>query len=1045
MRQKLRLLSVIWLLLSSLIGYAQKQSISGAIISTEDNSPLPGVSVQIKGTSVGTTTNSEGKYKISVAKGDALIFSFVGFVTQEIKIANQSEINIKLETDTKVLGEVVVTALGIERDKKALGYALQAVKGSDIVQARETNLVNALSGKIAGIQVTSSNGTPGASARILIRGINSIGGNNQPLFVVDGIPIDNTTFNSASPSATAPNVTVDYGNGASALNPDDVENISVLKGANAAALYGSRAANGVILITTKSGKGTKGIGITVNSNITFESPFRLPDYQNSYGQGAGGKFEYKDGKGGGVNDGVDESWGPKLDGRLLPQYNSPIDANGNRIATPWVANPDNVKNFYETGVSRSNNIALSGGNDKGEFRLSYTNLDQKGMLPNTNYTRNTLALNAGLHLTNKLSVKAAVNYINDGSANRQNLLLYWTWFGRQADLQDLKNYLDPVQDPTNWAVQRNWNTNYWNNPYFVLNNSLFANSKDRIIGNVSATYKFNDWLSLTGRTGTDFYTDRRTTKRPKMVGLVNGMYWEDNYFVKEQNTDFLLAFNKKVSSDISISANLGGNQRTNLIQRDYIEASELSIPNLFNLANSKTRPVVANSLQKKEVNSLYASGQFSWKDEVFLDVTARNDWSSTLPAANRSYFYPSVSASAIVTDLFKMNSEVLPYAKVRASWAKVGNDTDPYRLQQVYSGASAWGSTTTFAENNTIFNSALKPEITTALEFGVEARLWNRVNAEITYYEKNSSNQILRIGVPQSSGYLNKYVNAGEISNKGIEVQLSATPIKLPNGFRWDVGVNFAKNTSKVVALDGVLSTYQINDFSLLRNVILEARVGDPYGNFYGTYYVRDPQGNIVYSGGKAVISSDRKVLGNVMPNWTGGISNTFTYKSISLSTLIDIKNGGNIFSQSVGLSRYTGVLAETVVGREEGIIGAGVKNVGTAENPQYVPNDVRVSSEDYHHSFYSYSNNEAYIFDASYVKLREAKISFAIPNKWLSKTPFRNASFSVVGRNLLLIHSNVPHIDPETSYYSDGNVQGFESGQTPSARSIGFNLTFGL
>ncbi|MFC0184556.1 carboxypeptidase-like regulatory domain-containing protein [Pseudarcicella hirudinis] len=345
MRQKLRLLSVIWLLLSSLIGYAQKQSISGAIISTEDSSPLPGVSVQIKGTSVGTTTNSEGKYKISVAKGDALIFSFVGFVTQEIKIANQSEINIKLETDTKVLGEVVVTALGIERDKKALGYALQAVKGSDIVQARETNLVNALSGKIAGIQVTSSNGTPGASARILIRGINSIGGNNQPLFVVDGIPIDNTTFNSASPSATAPNVTVDYGNGASALNPDDVENISVLKGANAAALYGSRAANGVILITTKSGKGTKGIGITVNSNITFESPFRLPDYQNSYGQGAGGKFEYKDGKGGGVNDGVDESWGPKLDGRLLPQYNSPIDANGNRIATPWVANPDNVKNL----------------------------------------------------------------------------------------------------------------------------------------------------------------------------------------------------------------------------------------------------------------------------------------------------------------------------------------------------------------------------------------------------------------------------------------------------------------------------------------------------------------------------------------------------------------------------------------------------------------------------------------------------------------------------------------------------------------------------
>lgn len=1043
-----KFLLLIWgIVLMTTSTFAQKQMVTGTVTADEDGVAMPGVTVLVKGTSAGTNTNSEGKFKISCMTSDVLVFTFVGMAPMEIPVGTQTTFNIKMKSDVMQLNEVVVTALGIERDKKALGYALQAIKGSDITQARETNLVNAMSGKIAGVQVTSSNGTPGASSRILIRGVNSIGGNNQPLFVVDGVPIDNTTFNSASPSSTSPNVTTDYGNGASSLNPDDVENISVLKGANAAALYGSRAANGVILITTKSGKNAKGMGITVNSNISFENPFRIPNYQNEYGQGAGGKFEYKDGKGGGVNDGVDESWGPKLDGRLLPQYNSPLDANGVRTATPWIARPDNVKNFYNTGVTKTNSIALSGGNEKGDFRLGFTNLDQTGMLPNVDYTRQTLAFNAGYKLTDKLSVRASANYIKDGSKNRQNLLLYFTWFGRQVDLADLENYLEPNQDPTAWPVQRNWNLNYWNNPYFALNNFLYGNQKDRLIGNVSLTYKINDYLTLTGRTGTDFYTDRRTTKRSKSTqsGITNGVYWEDNYFVKEQNSDFLLTFNKKVSPDFQLTVNGGGNHRTNSSQRDYLEAPELTIPNLFNLANTKVRPNVGNAIYNKEVNSIYGSTQVSWKDQLFIDATARNDWSSTLPAVNNSYFYPSVSVSGVVTDLLGMSSTVLPYAKIRASWAKVGSDTDPYRLSQVFSAATAWGSQTTFAENNTIFNDALKPEITTALEFGVEARLWNRINVELTYYDKTSKNQILKIGVPQSSGYLNKFVNAGEISNKGIEAQISATPIKTQSGFRWDIGVNFAKNVSKVVELDGVLQTYQINEYGLLRNVILEARVGDPYGNFYGTYYVRDPQGNIVFSGGKALVSTDRKVLGNVLPKWTGGFTNTFSYKSLSLSTLIDVKSGGSIYAHSVGIGRYTGVLAETAAGRETGIIGVGVKNIGTTDNPQYVPNDVQLTAEDYNHTFYARTNNEAYLFDGSYVKLREAKISFGIPNKWFGKLPFRNASISVVGRNLLLLHSNVPHIDPETSYYSDSNVQGFESGQTPSARSYGFNLTFGL
>ena len=1043
---------ILWMLtllsLTAVVGQ-NVRTITGRVVSKTDDKGLPGANVLVKGTTIGAVTDAEGAFSLSAPPNATLTVSYIGFQPQEIPVGSQTQLTITLTEDASQLGEIVVTALGIARDKKALGYSLQEVKGSELMQAQTPNLVNALSGKVAGIQVTATNGLPGASSRILIRGANSIGGNNQPLFVVDGIPIDNGSYNvTPGGSNNTNNVTTDYGNGASSINPDDVETISVLKGANAAALYGSRAANGVILITTKRGTAGKGIGVTVNTNTTFDNPLRLPNFQNEYGQGLRGQFSYVDGKGGGINDGVDESWGPKLDGRLLPQYNSPLAADGTRTPTPWVARPDNVRNFYDTGVTLTNSVGLTGGNEKGDFRLGYTNLNQKGMLPGTNYKRQNFSINAGYNFSDKLNVRTSVNYIKDGSDNRQNLNLYWIWFGRQVDLEDLKSQpVEPGTDPSQWPVQRNWNSNYWNNPAYALNYFKYGNEKDRIIGNVTATYKFADWLSLTGRTGTDFANDRRITKRPRAVGLPNGDYTEDIVFARESNSDFLLTADRTFS-DVHVVASVGGNQRRNYTQRDYLYASELTIPNLYNIGNAKSRPTVINRITDKRVNSLYGSASLSFRDYLFVDLTARNDWSSTLPADNRSYFYPSVSVSAILTDMLGFRSNFLSYAKLRGGYAKVGNDTDPYSLQQVYSGETAWGNYTTFSENNLIYNKNLKPEITTAVEFGLETKLLNNaLNFEFTYYDKNTRNQILLANVAQSSGYYNSVINAGQIENKGFEIELSGAIIKRPNGFRWDVAVNYARNRSKVVDLGG-LSTYQINTGSLLRNVILEARPGDPYGNFYGTYYQRDPSGNLIFNSlGYPVAASDRKVLGNIMPKWTGGFQNTFSYKWVSLSSLIDVRWGGNVFSQGINIGRYTGVLAETLPGREGNIVGPGVTETKNADGTlSYAPNTVAVTNaDDYYHNFYNRNVNENYIFDASYVKLREVRLGFAVPQRWFGKTPFRSVNVALVGRNLALLYKNVPHIDPETSYYGDGNVQGFENGNTPSARSMGFNLSFGL
>lgn len=1044
--KKVFTLGFLWLLLFLAgAGFAQDLSIKGKVQSADGY--LPGASILIKGTSRGSTTDTNGDFTLSAPANATLVISFIGYKTMEIPVGTKTVFDIMLENDATQFNEIVVTALGIAREKKALGYAVQEVSGKTLTQARETNLVNSLSGRLAGVQVTNSNGAPGSSSRMIIRGASSIGSNNQPLFVVDGVPVDNSNFGSGT--------SIDYGNAAASINPDDVESINVLKGPSAAALYGSRGANGVVLITTKSGKGTKGIGVSFNSNTAFESPFRLPKWQNEYGQGAKGLFSYVDGTGAGVNDGVDESWGPKLDGRLLPQFDSPIAADGTRTPTPWVAHPDNVDKFFETGRTLTNNVAITGANDKGDFRLSFTDLDQTGILPNTNYKRRTVSLNAGWNLTKKLSIRATGNYVNDGSDNRNNFGLYFIWFGRQVDMDKLKDYHKPGS-----IYQYNWNDNYWTNPYYLLNESTRANERDRLYGNMSATYKFTDWLSLTARTGTDFYEDRRKTKsaaRQAKIGAsaLYDAYNEEQIFVRESNSDFLLNATHKFG-EFDITANIGGNHRTNYAQRNYMGATELAIPRVYNMGNSRQRPVTENSFIRKSVNSLYASANLGFRNYLFVDLTARNDWSSSLPSDNRSYFYPSAAVSAIITDIFDVKSPILSFAKLRAGWARVGNDTDPYRLASTYKYENPWGSTPSLSENNALLNANLKPELTSSYEIGTDIRLWqNRIGLDITYYKKVSSNQILDVNISNATGYLSKLLNAGKIENQGVEIQLTASPIKT-DAFEWQVGLNWARNKNKVVSLANNLTTYQLNtsynaltqttSTNSFRGLSVEARVGQPYGTFFGKGFLRAPDGQIVYDAqGYPMLESASRVLGNFTPDWIGGFSNTFRYKNLSLSTLIDVKHGGDIFSQSINIGRYTGVLAETTLGREDGIIGQGVVNKGTAAAPEYVPNEKRISSEEYHHKYYLLTNNENTIFDASYVKLREVKLTYMLSGQVFKKLPFRDIAISIVGRNLALLKSNLPHIDPETSYYNDGNLQGIENGQIPTTRTVGFNISFNL
>lgn len=1041
------------------VGHTQT-SFTGRVLD-ENNDPLPGASIVVKGSSNGVASDFDGNFQIEFPQGNKmLIVSYVGYLTQEFDASGQTSADIVLQPDSQSLDEVVVTALGIKKEKKRLGYAVQEIQNENLVTARETNVTNSLAGRAAGVQVTGGNSGVGSTSLITIRGEGSlIPGNNSPLFVVDGIPISNRTVSNRAEG----NLETDFGNGAQDINPDDVESISILKGPNATALYGSRGLNGVVLVTTKSGKGSRGLGISFTQNLTFEDALRIPKYQNQFGQGAGGEFAFGDGFGAGTNDNIDESWGPPLDGRLIAQHDSPT-SSGFRAGdfalrprnddgtfadtiepTPWLPNPDNIENFFETGITSTTNLSLTGGNEFGNFRMSLTNLDSEGILPNTDYERETYALSGSYNLRPWLKVSSAVNYVNSGSNNRpnnsygtENIMYLWVWFGRQIDMNSLRDYWQPGLEG---RQQFNYNYNWHDNPYFTLFENTNGFNRNRIFGNARVDIDITKDLSLLLRTGIDYFGELRTSRRAYSTQrFARGQYREDDVFFKEQNTDFLLSYNKDVNKDISFGASVGGNVRDEENRYKRISANSLSIPGIYNFANSAEPLSKTQFNDRRRINSLYAFANVSYKNYLFLDVTGRNDWSSTLPADNNSYFYPSVGVSAILSDMFTLPKSI-SFFKLRGGWARVGNDTDPYALRNVFSFNEPFGNFQRVSASDVLRNEELLPEQANSLEIGADIRLFNnRLGLDISWYDATTENQILTLPVTNTSGFNSRIINAGEIQNTGVEVVLNATPVKTDN-FRWDATANFTRARGKVKSLTEGLDTYEMSNNYLS----VQARVGGRMGDVYGTGLVTvdDPNseffGQVVHNDdGFSLRDPNLKLLGNYNPDFTLGLQNTFTYKGFNLGVLFDWRQGGVIMSRTVLIGGTSGLMDFTAVGREEGIISEGV--VQNADG-SYRPNDVRLSGRDYYWWRYNRGNEEIGMFDASFLKLREVKIGYNLPQKFLKNTFIQSINLSLVGRNLALWTEN-PHFDPETISFDGGTiVPGVEDMSLPSARSYGFNL----
>lgn len=1041
------LLSLTLLCLLAGNAWAQTRTVSGRV-SGPDGAPLPGVTVVERGTTNGIATGVDGAYSLTVQEGATLIYSFIGFANQEVAIVGRpNTIDIRLATDARQLSEVVVTALGIEREERSLGYAVQEISGGALDRAREVNVVNSLSGKVAGVQVTGASGNMGGSSRILIRGANSIAGNNQPLFVIDGVPIDNSNYTSLNQARGAGGY--DYGNLAQDINPDDIASVSVLKGPTAAALYGTRASNGVILITTKSGKGAQGIGVTVNSGVTFDRIYILPNYQNLYG-GGNGPFTPLNPANGEPEAyfAFDESWGPRLDGRLVRQWYSyfPDDPDFGKM-TPWLPNPNNIQDFFETGVTFTNNVAVAGGNEKSNFRLSYTNLDQKFVLPNSELGRNTLAFSGGSQLSDKLSVGVSANYVANSALGRpgtgysgNNVMQQFNqWSQRQMSMEKLMDYEAPG------GIQRTWNitsaTNltpkYSDNPYWTRYKNYQNDTRNRIFGNFNATYAFTDWLKLTGRVMNDNYTDRRE-ERIAVGSQAISEYVEAVREFRETNTDLILNLNRDFGEAFSLNAFIGGNRmytRYNLNQG--ATQGGLSVPGFYNLQNSKDPVLVTDRTSERAINSVFGSTSLGFRDMLYLDLTLRNDWSSTLPAENNSYMYPSATASFVFTELGPLSGQnFLEFGKLRGGWAQVGNDTDPYRILTTYTALQNFGSNPRFTVPNAQNNPNLRPERTTSWEVGADLRfLDNRIGLDVTYYDSYTVDQIFPVDVSAATGFRSTIINAGRMENKGIEAVLNLTPIRTTD-FTWDITVNWARNRNKVVKLIEGVDNYRLVNAPF--GISVNAREGQPYGTLVGTDFVYDEQGRkVVKANGYYAVSSQVVPLGNVMPDWTGGISNRISYKGIMATALIDGQRGGDLYSISNMFGKYSGMLEETAANniRELGVIADGVMADGS-------PNTVRVPTQNFFQSLYGIKG--AHVYDASFIKLREVTLGYTFPDRIFGNTPFRGVTLSAVGRNLALLYRNIPHVDPEAAL-SSGNIQGIEGAQLPSVRSVGFNLTFRL
>lgn len=1004
---------------------AQVKTISGTVTAESDGLPLPGVNVVIQGTTKGSQTDFNGNYTIEASIGDILEFSFIGMKTKSITITNATTINVVLVEDAESLSEVVVTALGISREKKSLGYSVSEIKGSSVSLAKESNVVNSLSGKVAGVVITQSASGPAGGTRVVIRGNNSITGNNQPLYVIDGVPVDNSGIGSANSSNTSEYSRSDLGTGISDINPDDIESMSVLKGPNAAALYGSRASNGVIIITTKKGGSSQGLGVSLTSNISFQDPLLLPEYQNQYGQGKDGTFaadlaELKD----------NGSWGPKFDGSSQLYYNGE-----NR---PYSAQPNNVKNFFNTGSSFVNTLSVSKNTSDYSLRFSYSNSELKSILPNSEVTRNNFNLRGFSKLTDKFSIDAKVTYFLQGANNRpsqgtEGIMAYLYGMPRNIVTKDLETYQDLSQGYSVIAPSSSGG-----NPYWILNNDRNEDTRSRFSGFAKAQYDFSDELKAFVRVGTDAITHK--TESVTAVGhhfTPAGSIGFSTNDRTETNYDFLFMYNKNISDDFNLSANFGGNALHSTVKSSSIRGEDFKIPGKYFLANTDGEKLRASQseLIEKKVNSLYGSASLAFRGMAYLDVNARNDWSSALASGNNSYFYKSASLSMLLNRMFELGNGI-NLAKVRVSYANVGNDTDPQQIVNLFSVASnGYLGNITVSRPNIKFSESLKPEDVTSSEIGFEIKaLENRLFADFTYYSISSKDLIFDVPVDPATGFSHFRENVGELSNKGFELMIGGTPIRNDN-FEWNVSANISQNKNKLVSLIEGQDFFQFTSNNS-GSIDVRAQVGEGFGDIYGTTWDRTDDGQILLTAtGRPKASGERVKLGNYQPDMVGGITNTLNYKDFSLNFLVDFRIGGEIYSGTDAALDASGSSTRTLEYRESGVTVDGVWD----DNGTLTQNTTNISAQDYWGSVSGIASE--YIYDQTNVRLREVSVSYKFPKTMLEKSFIKDATLSLTGRNLFFIYKESENFDPETSYSTSNFAQGVLYYNLPTTRSLGLSL----
>jgi len=1053
--------------------FAQDIQISGKITSADDGSSLPGVSVFVKGTSIGTATDINGDYSLTVPPDATLVFSSVGMSTQEVQIAGQTVIDVSLETEVLGLEEVIVTAIGISRAERSLGYSVATLSSDETLQKSEPDLLKSLAGKIPGVDIRSTSGAPGSATRITIRGNSSFLGDNQPLFVVDGIPYSNDQYNTTSQNSGGGA----YGTSLSTLDPNDIATVSVLKGAPAAALYGSRAKNGVVVITTKSrsiNPSKKGLEVTVSSSVNWENISNLPEYQNTYGNGV--DFVYANANG---------SWGPRFDARdsieTWPLMLEAFPELGDSVE--WKADPNNVKNLFETGLVYENSVNIAGGDEKSGFNLTASALNNDGYIPHSSFDRYSISLGGTTLLSNKLRAGGTFSFttsqqsggiFGNNQADDDNAASSFAralWLGRAWD------YSLPYTHPVTGEPLQHNGRGQFDNPLWSWEHNKVITDMDRIVGTINLSYNITDWLNASYEIGVNTFVQRRQQIIDKLSRGYQGLgaIIDDDVWQQEIESNFLLTFNKQFGSGLDFKAIIGHNVNQQTADQQAFRGIEIVSPGIYDLDNTNSVIPFGGLYERQRLVGAFADVTVGYKNFLYLNLTGRNDWSSTLPVDSRSYFYPAASASFLFTELLEVDESIISLGKIRVGWGKVGMDADPYSIYTTYIGKASEFTNDKFNYKYAAFpflgqaamttpdqgnDPELNPEFKTEFEVGTNLGfINNRINIDFTYYSNKSTDMIVSINVPASSGITQQWTNIGEMTNKGVEAALELTPVKTRSGFTWNIFSTFTKNVSEVT--DIIEGEPQEGEeervvlYGLFGDPSIIAQVGHPYGVFLGEVNVRDDNDNLLINPGNGFLirSRTQDIYGDPNPDYKLGVINTFSFRGFSVRALIDYTKGGDVYSYSIVSLLGRGVTKDTE-DREHSFIIPGYYGDPNTEEPlldadgNEIPNITQISMNDLYfgETFAINSAGEWNCYDATVLRLREVAVGYDLPKKLLSKTPFGMITISFTGKNLWFYAPNIPeytNFDPEVNAYGATNVQGVEYTIAPSVKRYGVNLKF--